>query len=125
MSDINKKLKVYANYINQNNNETDSNFVKKSDEYRKEFLSSINEATIEELQPILKEYEFLVFAEDGIEMYKKYFSLGGKNQEILDEFIQYLYFWGPDFEDITVLIKSAIEDGDWNKINDIITKIKY
>lgn len=49
MSDFNKKLERYATYINEYSNETDSEFVKRLDEYRKEFLNSINEVTVDEL----------------------------------------------------------------------------
>lgn len=58
-------------------------------------------------------------------MFKKYFSLGGKSEEVLTEFILYLYFWGPDFEAIAKLIKYAMESMELEKINNIIKNIKY
>lgn len=58
-------------------------------------------------------------------MYKKYFILGGRDKGILEKFIQYLYFWGPDFDDVVRLIKSNMKDMNWNKIKCIINKIEY
>ena len=58
------------------------------------------------MQIILKS----VHPEDGLELYRKYFELGGREIDIFEDFYEYLWFWG-DYDDFIVKLKEYIEQG--------------
>lgn len=57
--------------------------------------------------------------EDGFELYKRYFELGGREKEVLNDFLEFLWFWG-DFDDIIPALTEIIESENNNSLEDII-----
>lgn len=120
MLNFKEKFLKYCNYINYNGK--DKNYVYNCQEYRKVFLESLEDADICELPFLIKEYQFAIHMEDGFELYKRYFELGGRDEKVLKHFLEYLWFWG-DFDDVIPKIEYIIESKNNNELNKIINSI--
>ena len=120
MSKFTDNFHNYCNYIN--NNGKDSNYMRNVQIYRKEFLDTLSIATPLELAMLIEKYQFIIFVEDGYELYKKYFELGQRDAHVLSLFLEYLWFWG-DHDEAIPKLKTIIEQSDSCSLERIIEHI--
>ena len=117
MSKFHEDFLMYFKYINYKG--SDQNYVDNCKNYRRLFLRSLKNAEQHELSNLLEEYQFAVHMDDGYEMYKRYFSLGGRNKKVLSLFREYLWFWG-DYDFIIPELDKIIEEGKEQALDGIL-----
>lgn len=109
LSNFKKKFIGYSNYINSNGNDID--YIEKCIMYKEGHMSALDESEMSELKELIKEYQLAVHQEDGLELYRKYFELGGREGVVFENFLTYLWFWG-DYDDFIVKLREYMEQGN-------------
>lgn len=120
MSKFSQDFLNYCNYIN--NNGSDEDYTDNCKKYRSQFIAALSFAEPKELASLAKDYQFIIHMEDGFELYKRYFELGGREKEVLNDFLEFLWFWG-DFDDVIPALTEIIESENNNSLEDIIKVI--
>lgn len=73
-----------------------------------------------DMEETITDFIYVLYMDDGIKLYKKYFSLIHFNPEMIASFKEYLNFWGPDYSEDLDTIDSKIKDNDLGGIIDYI-----
>lgn len=113
MSKFSKDFFDYFNYVK--NNSRDIDYSTNCEKYRKVFLMSLNSAELYELEKIIERYHIVLYMDDEFELYKKYFELGGREENLLNNFLEYLWFWG-DFDHVIPKLKEIVESKNNGKL---------
>lgn len=120
MSRFKEKFIRYSNYINNNGNDAD--YIENCIKYKEGYMSFWDKSEMSELKELIKKYQLAVHPEDGLELYRRYFELGGRENDIFEDFYEYLWFWG-DYDDFIAKLKEYIEQGKKNELDRIARSV--
>ena len=94
--------------------------------YEKKIKDEINEVLdIKLLKKILVDFKYILTAEEEFMIYNRYFFLEKNDKDMLLNFIDVMYFWGPDYDDEIKKINKLIAEKKYQTASDICMNIKY
>lgn len=94
--------------------------------YEKKIKDEINEVLdIKFLKKILVDFKYILTAEEEFMIYNRYFFLEKNDKDMLLNFIDVMYFWGPDYDDEIKKINKLIVEKKYQTASDICMNIKY
>lgn len=94
--------------------------------YEKRIKDEVNEVLdIKSLKKILLDFKYILTAEEEFMIYNRYFSLEKNDKDMLRNFIDVMYFWGPDYDDEIERINKLITEKKYQIASDICMNIKY
>ena len=94
--------------------------------YEKRIKDEVNEVLdIKSLKKILLDFKYILTAEEEFMIYNRYFSLEKNDKDMLRNFIDVMYFWGPDYDDEIESIDKLITEKKYQIASDICMNIKY
>lgn len=94
--------------------------------YEKKIKDEINEVLdIKLLKKILVDFKYILTAKEEFMIYNRYFFLEKNDKDMLLNFIDVMYFWGPDYDDEIKKINKLIAEKKYQTASDICMNIKY
>ena len=94
--------------------------------YEKKIKDEVNEVLdIKLLKKILVDFKYILTAEEEFMIYNRYFFLEKNDKDMLLNFIDVMYFWGPDYDDEIKKINKLIAEKKYQTASDICMNIKY
>ena len=94
--------------------------------YEKKIKDEVNEVLDTKLlKKILLDFKYILTAEEEFMIYNRYFSLEKNDKNMLCNFIDVMYFWGPDYDDEIERINKLIIEKKYKIASDICVNIKY
>ncbi|ENJ9654227.1 hypothetical protein A0J52_01700 [Clostridium sporogenes] len=58
-------------------------------------------------------------------IYNQYFTIYKSSKDIIEKFIDFLYFWGPDYDDSISKINKLLKENKLKEASDLCVNIKY
>ena len=77
------------------------------------------------LKNILKDFKYILPAEEEFMIYNRYFYLVKNDEDILKSFVDIMYFWGPDYDEEIEVINKLIAKKQLREASDMCMHIKY
>ena len=77
------------------------------------------------LKNILKDFKYILPAEEEFMIYNRYFYLVKNDEDILKSFVDIMYFWGPDYDEEIEVINKLIAKKQLREASDMCMCIKY
>lgn len=94
--------------------------------YEKRIKDEVNEVLdIKLLKKTLLDFKYILTAEEEFMIYNRYFFLEKNDEEMLVNFIDIMYFWGPDYDDEIERINKLITEKKYKLASDICMNIRY
>lgn len=58
-------------------------------------------------------------------IYNRFFYLIKNDKDVIESFIEVLYFWEPDYDDEIEIINKLLEKNEIEKASEVCMRIKY
>lgn len=94
--------------------------------YEKKIKEEVNEVLdVSVLRKILLDFKYILTAEEEFIIYNRFFTLEKNDEDMLCNFIDIMYFWGPDYDNEIERINQLIAEKNFQVASDLCMNIKY
>lgn len=85
----------------------------------------LNTEDPKELKRIINDFKLVLTPAEEFMIYNRFFYLTKNDKEVIESFIDILYFWGPDYDSEIEMINKLLEKNEIEKASEVCMKIKY
>ncbi|WPC42745.1 hypothetical protein [Clostridium sp. JS66] len=78
-----------------------------------------------ELKRIINDFKLVLTPAEEFMIYNRFFYLIKNDKDVIESFIEILYFWGPDYDDEIEIINKLLEKNEIEKASEVCMRIKY